>query len=155
MRLQQSSTRIRSGRKFGAYLVITGGIDAALRGRPGRFHHFRGKNFQKMAAAVRPRALAVNRPDARPAAPATVETSNGPPQDPVSVMKRHKPKNCGLAWDGEASAPMVMTSPEPIPLPKPSSNVTSRKDRKPVVNGIKPRAIDMITMHGTATQRRP
>ena len=63
------------------------------RGKPsyeaGRF----GNQRQNIAAAVSPAPATVKIPIAKPAAAAILETSNGPPQVPISVMNRHKPKN--------------------------------------------------------------
>src|SRR5690606_16216216 len=117
-------------------------------------HRF-GSHFQKMAAVANPNPLTASTPEPRPAAPAMADASSGPPQLPISVMKRHKPRNCGRPSAGEASAPMVMTSPEPSPLPSPSNMVASRKGQNPSVSGISSSATPMTNMDGVATQRRP
>ena len=73
----------------------------------------------------------------------------------MSDMSRHTPRKCARPWRGEWSAPSVMFMPEPMPLPKPIASATSNSVTTPAVKGINSIAAPMMSIDGTATQRRP
>lgn len=81
--------------------------------------------------------------------------SSGPAARPKSANRRHPPRNCGLASAGAASAPRVITMPEPIPLPRAMTSATAVSAGMEPVRGsaIIPRP--RMTTVGTAIQARP
>ena len=86
---------------------------------------------------------------------ATALTSSGPPVLPMSPHSRHAPRNCDLPSSGAASAPRVITMPDPRPLPHAMSAITRATDTASVASGSSRQATAIDSTTGTATTIRP
>ncbi len=82
-------------------------------------------------------------------------TSSGPPEMPQSTNSRQPPRNCGRASAGAASAPSVITMPEPRPLPRAMSSATTVRVGIDAVSGSAAMPRPSTTTVGTATHARP
>src|SRR5690606_36948740 len=114
-----------------------------------------GKNRQKIAADTKPNVPTATIPAPSEISAVMADKKNGPELVPVSEIKRHRPKNWVRPSSGAASAPSVITMPEPKPLPSPISMHTSTNGTRVVQRGIAANDSPNSNVQGRATQRRP
>src|SRR5690606_34516331 len=137
---------------------LDGDLDhAAHRGTPRARGGPTQRGTQRASApAVAPLISAVTQmPAASEPIAAPADTTSGPAALPESASSRHTPRNWARSPGGAVSAPSVMITPEPMPLPNPSSIATPTSGPIVPVSGSSTSATPMTSIDGTATHSRP